>query len=235
MWSLRAKYSKEKKLFNFIKNVLGFYPGNISLYRLALTHKSAASESFKGILHSNERLEFLGDAILGSVIGEYLYKKYPLKDEGFLTEMRSRIVNRVHLNKLAINLGLKDYLISNIQNFTPTSSIYGDSFEALIGAIFLDKGYKFTRNIIINRIVKYHIDVDLLQNTEVNFKSRLLEWAQKEKKEVQFNVVEESTSRYPKLYTVELLLNNEIISSGQDFSIKKAEQNAAETALQKLI
>jgi ribonuclease-3 len=170
--------SPHRKYVKTLKNLLGFVPGNLSLYRLAFRHKSVAQAVKKGVKNSNERLEFLGDAVLGSVVAEVLFKMYPYEDEGFLTELRSKIVSRNNLNALARKLGL-DSLIqydNRMVNSTRQGSLLGDAFEALIGAVYLDKGYDFTKGFLINRIIKAHIDIHTLEQTETNFKSKLIEW-----------------------------------------------------------
>jgi ribonuclease-3 len=231
---LKLYTSKYKAELRALRNILGFIPGNFRLYRLALRHKSVASDIHKkGVKNSNERLEFLGDAILGSVVAEVLFKKFPYKDEGFLTEMRSKMVNRSHLNQLSKKMGISDLIdydtkLNNMGN--KNSSLFGDAFEAMIGAIYLDKGYEFTRKFIINRIIIPHVDIDHLEQTESNFKSRLLEWAQKEGKEIQFELLEEKHAGQSRLFTVRVLINGEDMGKGQDFSKKNAEKNAAEKA-----
>lgn len=229
---IKGLLSKDKKLYEFIKNVFGYYPGNILIYKLALCHKSASIEEIKGIKINNERLEYLGDAILSAITADYLFKKFPGKDEGFLTEMRSRIVSRTSLNKLSEKLGIHKFISASGNNMY--RSINGDAFEAFVGAIFLDKGFNYTRKIIINRIIKYHIDIEELEAKDLNFKSRLIEWAQKEKKQIEFVVKGELGTGYKKQYIIDVLLDKEIISSGRDYSIKKAEQNAAEHALKQI-
>jgi ribonuclease III len=200
------------------------------LYQLAFLHRSAAREVINGYKNSNERLEYLGDAILSSVIADYLFRKYPLKDEGFLTEMRSKLVSRPHLNKLSQKLGLDKLIQSEQESGSIYKSINGDAFEALVGAIFLDKGYKFVTKIIINRIIKCHVDIDTLEKTELNYKSVLLELAQKEKKTVDFKVIDESGKGFHKQYAVEVSYDKQIIAKGYGYSIKEAEQNGAENA-----
>jgi ribonuclease-3 len=198
-------------------------------------HKSATHESFNGLKVNNERLEFLGDAILDAVAADYLFKRFPTKDEGFLTEMRSKLVSRASLNKLSQKMGI-DTLIQldgNSQNGS-FRSFKGDAFEALIGAIYLDKGYKFTRKIIVERIIQHYFNIDELVNQEVNFKSRMIEWAQRMRKQIQFSVVQEVGSGYKKQYVVELNLDGVPDERGQDYSIKGAEQNAAEKSWQKI-
>lgn len=228
---IKALFSSEKGLISYIKNTLGFYPGNIYLYRLAFRHKSVALKISNGVKHSNERLEYLGDAVLGSVVADFLFKKFPYNDEGFLTGMRSKIVSRSSLNKLSYKLGLNKLIQSNGESKTQSRSINGDAFEALIGAIYLDKGYNFTKKIIINRIIKNHFDIEELVKLDVSAKSSLIEWVQKEKFSIEFNIVDEIGEGYKKLYVVEIVIDNKPICKGQDFSIKGAEKLASEKAL----
>jgi len=229
--NIKALFSSEKGLISYIKNTLGFYPGNIYLYRLAFRHKSVALKISNGVKHSNERLEYLGDAVLGSVVADFLFKKFPYNDEGFLTGMRSKIVSRSSLNKLSYKLGLNKFIQSNGESKTQSKSINGDAFEALIGAIYLDKGYNFTKKIIINRIIKNHFDIEELVKLDVSAKSSLIEWVQKEKFSIEFNIVDEIGEGYKKLYVVEIVIDNKPICKGQDFSIKGAEKLASEKAL----
>jgi ribonuclease III len=231
----RRLSADDRELFDAIKNIFGFSPRNISLYRLAFQHKSSAPKSQSGFKHSNERLEYLGDAVFGSVVADFLFKKYPFKDEGFLTEIRSRIVSRSNLNSLARKLGFDGFLKTSRENITPSTSIFGDAFEAFVGALYLDKGYEFTRKIIIKRIISCHLDIDVLVLKETNFKSRLIEWAQKERKHVDFQMVDESINgRSLKVYSVKVYIDNNYYGEGKDFSIKRAEQNAAEMACSRL-
>ncbi len=228
--SVKAIFSSDKQLFQSIKNIFGYYPGNIFLYKLAFRHKSAAKEVINGVRVSNERLEYLGDAVLSSAIADYLFKKFPYKDEGFLTEMRSKIVNRAQLNKLSKKLGLDRFLESENDSKNLCKSINGDAFEAVIGAMYLDKGYNFTRKIIIKRIINLHLDIDEIEKLESNYKSKLIEWSQKEKKELEFNVIDEVGDGYNKQYVVQVLVNKKAISQARDYSIKGAEQIASEKA-----
>jgi ribonuclease III len=232
---LIVQFSKDKVLYTAFKNLLGFYPRNIYLYKVALSHKSAPQVWLKGQQVNNERLEYLGDAVLSSVVADYLYKKFPYQNEGFLTEMRSRIVSRSRFNKLALKMGLNKLIFQGNGNFTSSKSIFGDTFEALIGAIYLDKGYSFTRKTVIRRIIDVHLDVDEIERTDTNFKSRILEYAQREKRHLEFKVIQEIGEGHRKQYLVELFLDNEPVSRGQDFSIKAAEQIAAEKACEELL
>lgn len=230
-------FSPDRHFVRSLRNVLGFVPGNLYLYHLAFRHKSVAVPLRGGAKNSNERLEFLGDAILGSIIAELLFKKYPYKGEGFLTEMRSKIVSRVHLNQLSKKLGLDEmiqYDTRMIHFPNKQGSLLGDAFEALIGAVFLDKGYAFTRNFVINRIIKPHVDIHLLEQTETNFKSRLIEWCQQSGKEVAFVQTENDEGDHRKMFTVDALINGEVYGTGKDYSKKSAEKIAAEKACEVL-
>ncbi len=223
-------FSRDRGLYGSLKYILGFYPGNIEFYKQAFRHSSAAREIREGVKDSNERLEFLGDAVLGAVIGEYLFNMFPYKDEGFLTKMRSKIVSRAELNKLAHKIGLDAFLEKNIGQDQKNRSIYGDAFEALIGAVYLDKGFKGARQFIVNRIVKYHIDIEEVEARENDYKSKLVEWTQKEKKSLRFSLVQEIGFGQDKQFLVEVLIDNQAFGSGQHYSKKRAEQIAAEIA-----
>lgn len=220
-------FSTHKQLYHAIKNIFGFYPGNIFLYKLAFKHKSAA-EKQNGYLISNERLEYLGDAILDAIVADYLFKLYPYKDEGFLTEMRSRIVSRNQLNRLSHKLGLQSLIQANLETPAFSKSFKGDAFEAFIGALYLDKGYNFTKNILIKNIVKVHLDIERIQQEELNYKSRMIEWGQKAHREVLYKMVEETGSGHAKQYVVELSIDGELFGSAKDFSIKGAEKLVSE-------
>jgi ribonuclease-3 len=228
--------SPHRKYVKTLKNLLGFVPGNLSLYRLAFRHKSVAQAVKKGVKNSNERLEFLGDAVLGSVVAEVLFKMYPYEDEGFLTELRSKIVSRNNLNALARKLGL-DSLIqydNRMVNSTRQGSLLGDAFEALIGAVYLDKGYDFTKGFLINRIIKAHIDIHTLEQTETNFKSKLIEWCQRHGKDVLFELTQNLDGESTKLFTIQVNIDGDIMGLGKEFSKKNAEKLAAEKACEAL-
>lgn len=230
-------FSPKRKYINLLKNLLGFVPGNVTLYRMAFRHRSVAILLKNGTKNSNERLEFLGDAVLGSVIAEELFKLYPYKTEGFLTEMRSKIVSRANLNQLARKLGLGELIEydNRIVNFpTKQSSLLGDAFEALIGAIYLDKGYNFTRDFIISRIIKPHVDILMLERTESNFKSKLIEWCQREGKDITFELIENEEGESSKLFTISVLIDGENKGIGRDYNKKNAEKLAAEKACEAL-
>lgn len=224
----------EKKLKSALKNTLGISPKNISLYTQAFRHNSIAKEIKEGIKDSNERLEYLGDSILNAIIAEYLFRKFPYKDEGFLTKMRSKMVSRDHLNQLSVKLGLNKLLsLTNDPNLK-FSSMHGDAFEALIGAIYIDKGFYAVQDFILNRILKFHVDVEKILLTETDFKSKLIEWSQRERQEVKFAVVEENGNGYDKQFVIAIMVKGEAVAQAQHFSKKKAEQLSAEAACIKL-
>lgn len=228
---IRAKFSKKHpEIKGFIKNVFGFYPENIHLYALALRHKSVAKEISHGAKNSNERLEFLGDSIIDSVVADYLFKLYPYKDEGFLTQMRSKMVSRQQLNSLALQIGLNKLIHTTKDVKSQPKSLLGDAFEALIGAVFLDKGFDFTQEVLVERIIKIKLDIDQLQNTETNYKSRLIEWSQKEKIELEFKHTNEIGVNNAKQHEVEVWVDNKFVSKAKGNNIKAAEQRAAEIA-----
>jgi ribonuclease-3 len=226
--SVKVYFSKDKPLYNSLKNILGFFPDNISLYKQAFRHSSAAQEVKKGVKDSNERLEYLGDAVLGAVVAEYLFKMFPYKDEGFLTKMRSKIVSRSQLNQLSVKLGFNKFIEASLERGSTSNSINGDAFEAVIGAIYIDKGYYTARTFILERVIKNHVDMDEVQNKETDYKSRLIEWAQREKKELRFVLVSEIGEGNDKQFLVSVTIDGESKGASQHFSKKKAEQFAAE-------
>lgn len=218
---------QEKDLIRSLRNLLGFYPNNISVYQLAFSHRSILRETDNGVPLSNERLEYLGDAVLGAVVADMLFKKFPYRDEGFLTEMRSRIVSRENLKNLAVKIGVDELLQKEA---TPGTyrSMYGDAFEALIGAIYLDKGYAKTQKFILERIIRIHVDLHEIEQTEKNFKSLILNWGQREKHSIVFETVEEEQK--DRLIKVRLLIDDKEVAVASDFVKKKAEQIAAQAA-----
>lgn len=227
---------KDKKLKNAVEHIIGENPSNLTLYRLAFMHSSVSKETIaKGYKDSNERLEFLGDSVLGMITAEYLFKKFPFKDEGFLTEIRSRMVSRESLNVVARKIGL-DKLVEydgNRRTVLARTSMYGDALEALIGAIYLDKGFRFTRSFIIKKIITQHFDIETVVQNNPNFKSIVIEWAQREGKAIRFDIIEEG-SKHNKEFTATIYVNEEAFSIGQGYSKKKAEQTAAMKACEKL-
>lgn len=227
--------SRDKALSAAIRKVTGIEPQNVRLYRTALTHTSVLKQGGGSRHETNERLEFLGDAILGAVVAEFLYKKFPYKQEGFLTEIRSRIVNREMLNMVAIRIGLNTLVMTDQSNQGGRyKSINGNALEAMVGAIYLDKGYKTTRRFILDYLIKPHIDVHTLTTTTVNFKSKLIEWAQAQNKSIRFEIVNAKAQGNVTEFSSEVFISNEPIAIGHGHSKKRAEQAASEKALQAL-
>jgi ribonuclease-3 len=224
----RYKTSSEKKLAQSIKNLLGFYPKNIALFQQALTHSSAAKHT-----KSNERLEFLGDSILGTIVAEYLFGILPNKDEGILTQVRSRMVSRNQLNKLAVKLGIDKILRTDIKG-NISYTLYGDALEAVIGATYLDLGYIKTKKIVLEKIIKQHLEVHSIINEDTDYKSRLINYCQKSRRPLQFVLLDESTDGTKKIYRIGIELDNKIITEAENASKRAAEQLAAMAALEKL-
>jgi ribonuclease-3 len=223
-------FSPDKSLYTSLRNLLGFYPNNISLYKLAFRHSSVAQIIKEGVKDSNERLEFLGDSVIGSVVADYLFKRFPFKDEGFLTKMRSRMVSRASHNQIALRLGLKMFIELDNERFKSLqpNSIYGDAYEALVGAIYLDKGFEAAQAFVINKIINMHIDMHEIENKEIDFKSKFIEWVQREKKEYRFEVLQDGSGSLNKPFIIELWVSNEMISRVEHVSKRKAEQLVAE-------
>lgn len=212
-------------------NVLGFTPGNLSLYKTALSHRSVK----EGADENNERLEYLGDAVLSGVVADYLFKRYPYKGEGFLTEMRSKMVNRQTLNEVAIRMGLKKITHYNkSDNSLKISQIFGNTLEALVGAIYLDKGYDQTRRWVFQRIVIPHLFMEDLENLEINHKNKLYGWANKNGKNLEFETLDEKMEKGRRLFRVGAVVDGELIAEGKAFNKKDASQIAAQLAVEKL-
>nr|WP_227006101.1 ribonuclease III [Marinifilum sp. N1E240] len=213
---------------------MGFDPNKPDLYELAFIHKSATIQK-DGYGMNNERLEYLGDAILGAIIADILYKYFPNKDEGFLTQIRSKIVSRESLNKLARKIDLDKHVVSNV-NLNNNKHIYGDAFEALIGAIYLDQGYANTRIFIEDRVFKKHINLEEVVTIETNFKSKLIEWAQKNKKDVFFDTQEDGVDKALRLplFISEVEVEEVKMGKGIGTSKKEAQQKAAREALKRI-
>jgi ribonuclease III len=227
---------REQKLRKAIENIIGEKPSNAALYRLAFMHSSVSKETVaKGYKESNERLEFLGDSVLGMITAEFLFKKFPFKDEGFLTEIRSRIVSRESLNVVARKLGLEQLIEydGNRKTVLSRTSMYGDALEALIGAIYIDKGFRFTKTFITKKILTQYFDIDAVVNNNPNFKSLIIEWAQKEGKQLRFEISEQGTM-HNKEFSAQIFVNDVAFSLGQGYSKKKAEQTAAMKACEEL-
>lgn len=226
-----TKSSPDKQLLLQLEHLLGFTPNHISYYKLALMHRSKPEE----VTDSNERLEFLGDAILGAIIAEYLFKKYPYQPEGYLTELRSRIVRRETMNNVALRMGLNK-LVQYNQNDKglSRSHIFGNALEALIGAVYLDQGFIKTRKFILNQLVRSYIDLDTMESTDTNFKNQLLSWAQRHGRVLTFETLDEKMEGTRKLFTVGIFLDGEVVCSGSGYNKKDAGQVAAKNALDQL-
>jgi len=220
------------EITKFLKNVLGFRPRNLDIYKMAFIHSSASAKDVVGKSINNERLEYLGDAVLNAVIADYLFKKFPLHSEGPLTEMRSKIVCRDHLNKLSRKMGLTQLVVIE-PNCHPVS-VHGDVFEALIGAIYLDKGYKKTKDIIINKLLLTFMNLNTVLQEEHNYKSKLINWAQKNNHKIRFENRASDNPKGKKLFTSQCFFNDKCIAEAEDFRVKKADQSAAEIACEKL-
>jgi ribonuclease III len=232
---LKYLISGNKDFIRKLYRLTGFYPGNYKVYKIAFTHKSASIQFDSERYINNERLEYLGDAILAAVIADYLFSYFPFKKEGFLTKMRARIVSREQLNDIAIKLGLQDLIISQLK-VNGTKNIYGNAFEALIGAIYIDKGYKRTKRFIINRIIKKYININELIQVDSDYKSKLIELSQKNRLEIIFEDSEgEMNEQNTPVFKSSVKINNKVFGKGSGNSKKEAQQNASREALTKSI
>jgi ribonuclease-3 len=231
IYPVKYYFSSDKKFYKLICQLIGFNPTNLQVYKVAFTHKSASRNSEKYGRLNNERLEFLGDAILAAVIADTLFSDFPYKREGFLTKMRARIVSREQLNEIALGIGLQFHIVS-LSRIAGTKNIYGNALEALIGAVYVDKGFVKTKKFIIEKIINNYIDLQKLSSTDNDFKSQLIEWGQKNKEELHFSDEEiESTEETHQYFTSEVILNESNIGFGKGQSKKEAQQNAARQAL----
>ena len=232
---LRLLAIRRKEPYLLLSAALGFKPKNIQYYELALLHKSSAVKDEGGRFLNNERLEFLGDAILDAVVADILYHKFAGKREGFLTNTRSKIVQRETLNKIAIDLGLDRLMTISNKNHSHNVNIYGNAFEALIGAIYLDFGYPKCKYFMENVVFQEYLNINKLAQKEVNFKSRLLEWSQKYKTNIVFDLIEETTdSENNPVFQTQIIINGISAGYGVGFSKKESQQNAAKIALKKM-
>lgn len=224
-------FSKDKDLTQRLKSLLGFVPANLSIFKLAFSHKSNASEKGKAGSQNNERLEYLGDAVLGTIVAEYLFQKYPNRDEGFLTKMRSKIVKRKSLNMIGDKMGL-DVLLNEQNNTRLSRSMLGNAVEALVGAIYLERGYRRTKRYIINHILRRYVDIHELETVDDNYKSQLLEWCQKNGRNVNYKLLARYKFEKRDRFRVAVVINGERLAVADDFNKKSAEQNASEQAMQ---
>jgi ribonuclease III len=225
---------QQKEITAFEKqlvDMLGIIPGNIQLYRNALSHRSVKETPDE----NNERLEYLGDAVLSAVIADYLFKRYPYKGEGFLTEMRSKMVNRQQLNDIALKMGLRKLTFYNkFDNALKGSQIFGNTLEALVGAVYLDKGYTKTQSWILKQIVIPHLFVEDLELIDINLKNKLIGWANKNGKTITFELAEEKLEGNRRVFTMNAVLDGEIFAQGRGSNKKDASQVAAQIAVEKL-
>lgn len=224
--------SPDKNLAKRLRSLLGFTPSNLGLFKLAFYHKSASSEKFYAI-QSNERLEYLGDAVLGTIVAEYLFKKYPNNNEGFLTKMRSKIVKRKSLNKIADKMGL-DVLLSEYNNTRLSRSMLGNALEALVGAVYLESGYPKTKRYVINKILRGYLDIHELETFDDNYKSQLLEWCQKNGQTVAYKMLAKYKFEKRDRFKVAVMIDGNKIATADDFNKKSAEQTASEKAMHSL-
>ena len=224
----RRNFGPDKRFYAAIDDMFGFIPNNIELYKLALIHKSASVVIESGQHINNERLEFLGDAVIESVTSDYLFIEFPEKNEGFLTQLRSKMVSRQALNGVAKRIGLDDYVITSTSGGSSQKHIYGDAFEAMMGAIYLDQGYDFVNRLLINKIFVKYLKIDTLLESETDFKSRLIEWCQKNHHAIQFVTTHDKSysSSHPYFYA-KVLIDGIEAGYGAGESKKEAEQRAA--------
>jgi ribonuclease-3 len=214
-----------------LHNVLGFTPGDIALYKTALSHRSVR----EGADENNERLEFLGDAVLSSIVAHYLFMKYPYKGEGFMTEMRSKMVNRQKLNDIALKMGLKKITFYNkFDNSLKISQIFGNTLEALIGAVYLDKGYSRTQHWVEKYMIMPYLFIDDLEGIEINIKNKLYGWANKNGKVLEFETLDEKFENGRRLFTIGATVDGELIADAKGYNKKDASQIAAQLAVAKL-
>ena len=232
---IRLLFHKDRESYFCYYKILGFFPRNIRFYEQALLHKSTSIRSEKGRPLNNERLEFLGDAILDAIVGDIVYKHFEGRWEGFLTKTRSKIVQRETLNKLAVEIGLDKLVKYSTRSSSHNSYMYGNAFEAFIGAIYLDQGYERCKQFMEKKILKNYIDLDKMSRKEVNFKSKLIEWSQKTKMEVSFELIEQFLDQdYNPMFHTEVRIESLSAGTGTGYSKKESQQNAAQMALKKI-
>ena len=222
------------EFYRTLKRIIGFNPKNTALYEEAFTHRSMNEINGKGEAKNYERMEFLGDALLSTVIAAHLYKKVPGGDEGYLTKMRSKVVSREHLNELGRDLNLIKLVRTSIPTKQFGENIHGNVFEALIGAIFLDRGYRYCSQFIHKRVIKPYVDIQKLEGKVISYKSLFIEWCQKNKKRFKFNIYEDNGNDALKHFAVRLLLEDETVAKARATSKKKAEERASKRAYFKL-
>lgn len=232
---IRLLFRKDKEPYLCFYKMLGFYPRNIEIYQQALLHKSSSIKAGKGRLLNNERLEFLGDAILDAIVADIVYKKFEGKREGFLTNTRSKIVQRETLNRVAVEIGLDKLIKYTTRQSSHNSYMCGNAFEALIGAIYLDRGYRACKKFMEERIISQYLNLEKISRKEVNFKSKLIEWSQKNKFCVEFNLIEQSLdSDQNPIFETQITVENIPAGTGKGYSKKESQQEAAHATLTKI-
>lgn len=222
-------FSPDRQLAKKLKSLLGFTPSNLELFKLAFSHKSNSSNKSYAI-QNNERLEYLGDAVLGTIVAEYLFKKYPNGNEGFLTKMRSKIVQRKSLNNIGDKMGL-DMILSEFNNTRLSRSMLGNAVEALVGAVYLERGYSRTKRFIVQKILRNYIDIHELETVDENYKSQLLEWCQKNGQLVSYKVIARYKFEKRDRFKVAVLIDGAKVAIADDFNKKSAEQMASARAM----
>lgn len=232
---IRFLFHRDRESYLCFYRILGFFPHDISLYHQALLHKSSSVRSEKGYIQNNERLEFLGDSILEAVVSDIVYRHFKGKREGFLTNTRSKVVQRDTLNKLAVEIGLHKLVKSSTRTSSHNNYMYGNAFEAFIGAIYLDQGYERCKYFIEEKIFKRYIDLEKMSRKEVNFKSKLIEWSQKNKTRLSFELIEQLLDEHANpVFHTETLIEGIPAGEGRGYSKKESQQNAARAALDRI-
>ena len=229
---IRLLSCKDRESYLLLYSILGYVPGNINLYRMAMTHSSSTTGGKK--LHCNERLEFLGDAVLSSITADFLFSNFKKEREGFLTKSRSNLVCRQSLNELAIEIGLDKFVTACGLPQQHNNYVYGNALEALIGAIYLDKGYKQCRRFMLDRVFARLDNIDSVVRTDKNYKSRLIEWAQKNHRVVEFRLVREELLKEGPFFVTDVVVDDAMCGTGTGFSKRESQQKAAKQAILKL-
>ncbi|MCM8569749.1 ribonuclease III [Gramella jeungdoensis] len=227
---LNSRSSKGGNFFNVITSILGFKPKNLSHYKKAFTHRSLNQKDSEGNAINFERMEFLGDAMLSAVVASHLFKAVPGGNEGYLTKMRSKVVSRKHLNELGKDLKLIEHVQTNIPKDQFGVNIHGNLFEALVGAIYLDRGYKYCKRFIYDRVIDPYVDIEQLEGKVISYKSLVIEWCQKEKKEFDYEVYEDTGNDELKHFAVKLRIDDKVVAKARATSKKKAEEKASKRA-----
>ena len=235
LYRIKLPFRRERELYSSLYRIIGFYPHDISYYKLALMHKSVMRRNAKGKPVNNERLEFLGDAILDATVGHIVYEHFPGKREGFLTNTRSKLVQRSTLNKLANEMGICKLILSSGRNASHNSYMGGNAFEALVGAIYLDRGYDACMRFMKDRILKEMLNIDKVAYKEVNFKSKLIEWSQKNKVKINFKLLNQGQDKSGNpVFKYAAELEGIEGCSGEGFSKKESQQLASKLTLEQL-